>query len=130
MTIEEQIQYWIDGAERDLPVAEHLFEKGDYSWCLFIGHLVLEKMLKGIYVRDVQKYPLKTHDLVKLANLTTLNMNDEDLDFLSKVNDFHIEARYPEYKKELYNKCTKEFTEENFNKIKRLHKWLKSNIQP
>ena len=50
MDTQEQIQYWSDTAEHDLKTAEHLFEKGDYAWCLFIGHLVLEKFLKALYV--------------------------------------------------------------------------------
>jgi HEPN domain-containing protein len=47
MNIEEQINYWIKTAEYDLPVAEHLYESGYYIWCLFIGHLVLEKNIKS-----------------------------------------------------------------------------------
>jgi HEPN domain-containing protein len=42
--------YWIDEAEEALTVAEHLFEKGDFSYALFFGHLAIEKILKAIYV--------------------------------------------------------------------------------
>ena len=49
MNIQEYIQYWLDCAEHDLPVAEHLFEKGDYSWSLFIRHIVLEKSIKAFF---------------------------------------------------------------------------------
>ena len=47
MTVDEQIEYWIKIAEHDLPAAEHLLESGYYVWCLFIGHLILEKNLKS-----------------------------------------------------------------------------------
>ncbi|MCG8603545.1 HEPN domain-containing protein, partial [bacterium] len=30
---------------------EHLFEKEDYHWALYIGHLVIEKLLKAYYVK-------------------------------------------------------------------------------
>lgn len=43
MTVKEQIEYWIKTADHDLKTAEHLFDNGYYMWCLFIGHLVLEK---------------------------------------------------------------------------------------
>ncbi len=43
------ISYWKKSAESDLVVAEHLFEKRDYHYCLFFGHLVLEKALKARY---------------------------------------------------------------------------------
>ena len=46
--------YWIDEAEEALTVAEHLFEKGDYSSALFFGHLAIEKILKAIYKETFQ----------------------------------------------------------------------------
>ena len=46
MTLEEQIQYWVDIAESDVPVAKNLFENGHFIYCLFFGHLILEKIIK------------------------------------------------------------------------------------
>ncbi len=37
MNISEQIKYWVTVSENDIPVMEHLFESGDYSYSLFIG---------------------------------------------------------------------------------------------
>ena len=51
MLIEEHIQYWIESADSDLDTAEALFASGKYDWCLFLGHLVLEKILKAHYVK-------------------------------------------------------------------------------
>ena len=48
--MDEVSRYWVDEAEEALAVLEHLFEKGDYSYALFFGHLAIEKMLKGLYV--------------------------------------------------------------------------------
>jgi len=98
MTTEEQVKYWIDIAERDLPVAESLFENGHYTYCLYIEHLVLEKILKAIYVKDNKKTPPKIHDLLKLAKSTKINFTEEQEMFLSRVTDFNIEARYIDYK--------------------------------
>jgi len=50
MTQEEHIKYWIDSAEHDLDTANSLFSSGKYDWCLFISHLVLEKLIKAFYV--------------------------------------------------------------------------------
>jgi HEPN domain-containing protein len=41
--------YWVTEAEEALTVADHLLEKGDYSYALFFGHLAVEKLIKGIY---------------------------------------------------------------------------------
>ena len=129
MNVEKQIQFWIISAAHDLPVAESLFEQRHYSWCLFIGHLLLEKLLKAFYVRDNMQMPPRTHDLVKLANAITLKFDDAQLQFLSKVNDFNIEARYPDDKLVFYKICTREFAESNLHAIKEMYKWLKQEMK-
>ena len=126
MTINEQIEYWVSTAEHDLPVAESLFEKGHYVWCLFIGHLILGKIIKAHFVKDTEQTPPKIHDLVKLVNRTKLQLTQEQLEFLLRVNNFNLENRYPDYKQNLYKTLTKNYSEENFNKIKEIYFWLKS----
>ncbi len=129
MTTNEHIAYWIDSAENDLEAANNLFESGNYDWCLFIGHLVLEKALKAIYVQFTNNLiPPKIHNLTRLAELSNLRPEKEIDRFLVIANKFQIEGRYPEYKNEFYKICTKEFTEINFLKIKEVFEWLKSQI--
>lgn len=59
MDIKQTITYWLESAAHDLKVAETLFKNEQYDWCLFIGHLVLEKVLKGFYIRDTQTFSIK-----------------------------------------------------------------------
>jgi HEPN domain-containing protein len=59
MNINEQIKYWVTVSENDIPVMEHLFESGDYSYSLFIGHLVLEKLLKAHFVKNQRRITYK-----------------------------------------------------------------------
>lgn len=130
MEINEHIRYWLNSADHDLDTAESLFSAGKFDWCLFLGHLVLEKGLKAFYVKDNQnRMPPKTHNLVKLAEKTTIPLNDELKLFLDEVNDFNLEVRYPEYRQEFYKSCTKEFAEEYFDKIKEQYKWIKSLLK-
>ncbi|MBI5323960.1 MAG: HEPN domain-containing protein [Ignavibacteriae bacterium] len=129
MTKEENISYWVNSAKHDLETAKVLFESGRYDWCLFIGHLVIEKMLKAHYVNDIDKVPPKLHDLVRLSRYINIEFNEERLEILERFNDFHIEARYPDEKLEFYKICTKEFTESNFNKIEEIYQWLLSKLK-
>ncbi|MBM2813472.1 MAG: hypothetical protein HW421_234 [Ignavibacteria bacterium] len=130
MTIPEHIEHWLDGAEYDLKAAESLFNNGYYSWCLFIGHLVLEKTLKAIYIQSTNNIvPPKIHNLLKLAELSNLELTHEQAKFFADANRFQIEARYTEFKIELYKIATEEFAKNNFNKIKENYKWLKSQIK-
>jgi HEPN domain-containing protein len=48
LDIETIKRYWVAEAEEGLNVAGHLFEKGDYSYALFFGHLAIEKLLIGL----------------------------------------------------------------------------------
>jgi HEPN domain-containing protein len=129
MTIKEHINHWLDSAEYDLETAESLLQAGRYVWCLYIGHLVLEKALKAIFVQySNNQVPPKIHNLTKLARLSNLNLTKEQIDFLEDVNDFQIEGRYPEYKNEMYKIATKQYSEENFKKIKEYYKWFKSQL--
>lgn len=130
LTIKDHIKYWVDSAENDLSVAETLYNSAKYDWCLFIGHLVLEKILKALFIqRNYELAAPKIHNLLKLAQLSKIELNDEQQLFLETVNSFNIEGRYPEIKNEFYKTANKEFTERHFTKIKEYYFWLKSLIE-
>jgi HEPN domain-containing protein len=130
MKIEEHIQFWLESADNDLDTAEKLFKVEKYDWCLFLGHLVLEKVLKAHYVKDNEnQMPPRIHNLAKLSEKTSIKLTQEQKSFLDEVTDFNLEVRYPEFKKEFQKKCTREFCERKFCKIKKEYKWLKSQIK-
>ena len=129
MDIARQSEYWLHTAEHDLDTAEALFAAEKYDWCLFLGHLVLEKALKAHWTKANQSIPPKTHNLVLLAEKANVDLSEEDRAFLQRVNEFNIETRYPEEKLEFYKVCTKDFAQENFAKIKELYQWLVSRIE-
>ena len=124
----KHVAYWVDSADHDLDVAESLFKNGKYDWCLFIAHLVLEKILKGCYYKNKNDYPPRSHDLVKLADIAGLKMEEEWTEFLESVNTFNMSVRYPDEKFKFYRMCTKEFAEQNFLRIKELRLWLLQQI--
>ena len=47
--IDNIIYYWLDSAEQNYTTMQNLYNSKDYSWSLFLGHLVLEKILKALY---------------------------------------------------------------------------------
>lgn len=130
MKVEEHIQFWLENAESDLDTAEKLFNVEKYEWCLFLGHLALEKLLKAHYVKDNgNRLPPRIHNLLKLAENTVIYLTDKQRTFLDEVTDFNLEVRYPGYKKEFQRKCTREFCEDKFSKIKEYYRWLKYQIK-
>jgi HEPN domain-containing protein len=125
---QRQIDYWIASAKHDLDVAETLFQNEKYDWCLFLAHLVLEKIFKTLYVQNVGKVAPHIHDLVRMANMAEIEFKEETLEFLDAVNTFNISTRYPDEKLIFYKLCTVEFTEKHFNQIKEIYKCLLQKI--
>jgi hypothetical protein len=48
-----------------------------YSWSLFLGHLMIEKLMKAYYVKTREGYPPYIHNLLRLAEMAELNLNEE-----------------------------------------------------
>lgn len=95
----------------------------------FLGHLVLEKTLKALYVKKIDLHAPYKHSLPILAEKAGLTLSDQQEAFLEEVTDFNIEARYPDIKFSFRKRCTKEFTETYFRKIKEFYQWLKAEIK-
>jgi len=125
MPKDEMISYWINSSDRDYQVMVDLFEKGHYTWALFMGHLVIEKLLKAIYSQKYTKNPPLIHDLLRLAEKCGLDPEEEQKDIFDTVTIFNIQARYDDYKLEFYHKCTKDFTDKWIHSIEELRSWLK-----
>lgn len=123
------IQYWLESAEEDWRVSTHLFEKGDYPYSLFFGHLTIEKILKAIYIDKINENPPYTHRLVYLAERVSLDLTEEHLELLETITDFNIEARYPDEKFSFKKRCTKDFTEKHLRNIEEIKEWLLKKIQ-
>lgn len=125
MPREEKVAYWIESAASDWRVAGHLFEKKDFSYALFLGHLSLEKSIKAIFVSRHDAVPPFTHRLPYLAEKAGLILSTEQLELLEVVTDFNLEARYPDERFTFQNKCTAEFTTDYLKKIEEMMAWLR-----
>lgn len=71
------ITYWQEEAKEALQVADHLYEKQDYSYALFFGHLAIEKILKALYVARRNEQAPPVHNLVRLAEVAGLAMDSQ-----------------------------------------------------
>jgi len=68
------------------------------------------------------------HDLVRIAEKSNLELNEEQRKFFATVTTFNINARYDDYKSEFYKICTKKFTESWINEIMNYRKWIKDTL--
>ena len=127
---EEIINYWLETAEEDFDTMIALYENRRFPASLFFGHLVLEKLLKGIYAKQNPKNPtaLKTHNLLLLAKKCNLSLEEKIEKQMDIISGFNMDARYDDLKREFNKLCTKEFTSEWIANIKELREWLKKLI--
>jgi HEPN domain-containing protein len=128
MEKEELIAYWVNSSDHDFKTMQNLFKKKDYNWALFVGHLVIEKLIKAYYVKNIGLRHPFGHDLLRLAVDANLELSDEQKDELDMISTFNIRARYDDYKLEFYKLCTKKFTKEWINKIKGVRQWIKERL--
>ncbi|MCU7491929.1 MAG: HEPN domain-containing protein [Ignavibacteria bacterium] len=129
MNKQDYIKYWIKTSDDDMTSMMNNFNSGSYDWALFIGHLSLEKILKALWVKNNPgDIPPKSHNLKKIADEAKYPMTDDEAMLMLEINDFNLEARYPDYKFDFHKKCTKEFAEGYIQKIKELHKCIASQI--
>jgi HEPN domain-containing protein len=128
MTREELIQYWVDSSDSNYQSMINMYNSGEYMWCLFVGHLSVEKLLKAYYAKIMGREIPRTHDLYKLALRCGLNPSQTRKDALQYVTLFNIEVRYEGYRRDFYKKCTREFAEKNLQRIEELRRWLMEEI--
>ena len=128
MTTHEHINYWLAIAAHDYDSAQACLEHGEYFWCMQISHVVLEKALKANWVRESNQAVPKLFNLCKIAEAAALNLSEEQTRFLVDLAIFDLEK--PEIDDELkaFKLCTKEFTHEQFGKVKELYRFLISPL--
>lgn len=126
--IEKIVQHWLDSADENRKTMTHLVASKDYSWALFLGHLVVEKTLKALYVRRLQKHALFSHDLLRLADKIDIELSEDFEEWLDEITTFNLNARYDNYNQEFHKRCTKDFADTWLNRIEEIRLWLRSQL--
>ena len=121
INLEKQIEYWTTTAESDIETAEILIEKEKFLHGLFFCHLTIEKALKAHYVKANKKLAPKTHKLIYLLESNELILDDTKKQFLTILQKYQLEGRYPEYE---ISKPDKEEAQNYLKETKRLLEWL------
>jgi HEPN domain-containing protein len=125
MEQQELIMFWVNSSDMDFEAMVSLYDSKHYNWALFVGHLVIEKLLKACYVKVHNEHPPMIHNLLRLALKVEIKMDKEKEDFFGEVTEFNITARYEDFKLEFYKKCTQEYTQQWITDIKKQRQWIK-----
>lgn len=96
VNIDKHISYWRKGADEDFEVATQLVDSGKIRHGLFFLHLSLEKIIKAYICRNTGDIAPRLHNLSVLAEMSGIDFQQEQLDFLAEMNPLNIEGRYPD----------------------------------
>jgi len=122
------IDYWINSSDDDFETMISLFDNKRYNWSLFVGHLLIEKLLKALYVKNTDEFPPFLHNLYRLSELCNLYLDEDQKLFMITVTAFNLNTRYDDYKMSFYKKCTPDYTAVWIEKIKINRIWIKQQI--
>jgi HEPN domain-containing protein len=128
MEKDDIVKYWVESSDSDFQVMESLFENGHYVWALFLGHLVVEKLLKAYHVKRIDADYPRIHNLLEIAHKASLDLSDEQKLIISELTAFNLRARYPDYKNRFQKKADRQYTETHLSKIREIRKWLQEKI--
>lgn len=126
MNQDERVKYWLDIVAEDLDTAEYLYAGGRWLYTAFMCHQVIEKVLKAYWTAIRDDDPPYTHShllLLKGCGLET-EVSEEVSDFLDLMIPMNIEARYPQYKKEMAAKLNKNICKYILEQTKLFHQWI------
>ncbi|MFZ4456663.1 MAG: HEPN domain-containing protein [Bacteroidales bacterium] len=119
---------WIESADKDYKTMLDLYKTKNNSWALFMGHLVIEKLLKALFVKTKGDYPPLIHDLRRICEKADVKLDMEQQIVLDSISRFNINARYDDYKQSFYKLCTDNFTSEWIEKIETCRLWIKEKL--
>jgi len=128
LEIQNIIDYWIDSSNDNYKTMFDLFHTENYGWALFIGHLVIEKLLKAYYTKIHRDYPPMLHDLRRIGERAGIIFEDDKLIIIETISQFNIRARYDDYRRNFYKLCTADYTATWIENINEIRSWIKTML--
>ncbi len=89
---------------------------------------MIEKTLKALYVKRLQKHAIFSHDLLRLSKKIDLELSEIFEEWLDEITTFNLNARYDNYKQDFYQLCTKEFADIWIDRIEKIRLWLRNQL--
>jgi HEPN domain-containing protein len=125
--MEKELNYkeWYFQSDYDLETAYQMLQSGRNIYCVFMCHLSLEKALKGLFIKMLNEFPPKLHDLIYFVNRTSLSPENKHMDFLMSLNRMGIITRYPEDLQNMINLFSQEHTSNVYEQTRIIQLWIK-----
>ena len=130
MDIKDIEIFWIEESNKAFHTTKVLFKKKKYTESMFYLHLAVEKIIKGLFVNQMEIEAPFGHNLQNIAlKIESVHIPDKIIDLLSEITVFNISTRYDDYKRSFYLICDKKYAKKYILKAEELIKWLKSQFK-
>lgn len=101
-----------------------MLASGRYLYVLFCCQQAIEKHLKALFTERTGEFPPRTHDLIKLAQVVTVALpEDQDL-FLRELTKYYVGTRYPEEVSLLATEAARDIASRYLSRTKEFLEWL------
>ncbi len=127
--MEKDIKYWINLSKYDIKTAEAMFKSRRYLYVLFTCQQAVEKMLKALVTKNTNQFPPKTHDLLRLAEISKIDIDEARKEFLARLSFYYIETRYPEEIAKISKDLNRKTAFKYMNTTKALLRWLRLKLK-
>jgi|LSQX01.2.fsa_nt_gb HEPN domain-containing protein len=130
MTLRQEVRDWLDSSGYDFETSKIMYDTGRYSYCVFMCHQTIEKLLKAIIIHVNKEIPKKSHNLRELLADCNFEVPADIETKILKLNPHYMFSRYPDiaggpsykmYNKQIAKECM-DITEEAVT-------WLKQKLQ-
>ena len=94
---------------------------------VFLCHLTLEKLLKGLLTEVTGQPAPRTHDLIYLVKRLGIAPEARHLEFIGKLNNASIPTRYPSDVRQAVKDYTEEVSRRYLQQTEEVGAWLKAH---
>jgi len=125
MENEDLVRYWTQTAEDDFISMKRVLGARAYTWTVFIGHLVIEKLLKACCARRWGARVPKTHNLSLLAEKAGISLSPERRAQLDRLTALQGATRYPDQRGAFRGRAGKAAAQKCVKEVVEIRKWLR-----
>jgi HEPN domain-containing protein len=128
----EIAERWTEFTDRDLRGAQNLLKSEDYILACYHCQQAAEKALKA-YIFSILKKPeldktYRTHDLIKLAKFSELEIPENMLGLLYDLNPLNIEARYEVKQSKILSQIVPDICKQYVSNTEEFVSWIKNKL--
>lgn len=122
----EQVERWLEEADRDLEVAELLASGGFSDRSVFHSQQAAEKAVKGLFIALHKATPPKTHSVDKLAN--SVGMPSDLIEGAAHLTADYMPTRYPDVAIAQPFMYTEQIAETRLSEARAIVDWVRRRI--